>query len=148
MKQIASWASIHPELTHEDLAEFFNVTAPQVRYSLRKFAELSDLAQNTKKGKQMLSGLVSDIIDENSILESQIHKILTELEVDQDMPASSRVELLQQVMNVKEKFQKTQLAAHLRKPDAKIVAAIIRRFLPGASDEDIIKIFNEEKEKL
>jgi len=149
MKQIASWAVTHPDLTHDELAQIFECTIPQARYALQKYAELSELAQNTQRGKQVLQNLVKDTIDDEvEVLNSQVRSIIAALEVDQDMAISTRLQHLNNIMTIRQKIQAMSLSTHMKNVDAKIVAAIVRRFMPNASDDDIVKIYQEEKAKL
>ena len=148
MRQIAAWASTHTDWTDEEICDLFHCAAHQVRYAKKKFAELSALAQNTPKGKQMLGELINEFVDENEALKTQVHKIISDLEADSDLKPAPRLKLIKEVMIIKEKIMKTGLTGHLRAVDAELVAAIIRRFMPSSSDEDIIKIYNEEKKKL
>ena len=148
MKQIAAWAATHPDWTDDELCDLFKCEVHQVRYARKKFAELSALAQNTAKGKQMLGGLINEHVDDNEALKTQVHKIISDLEADSDMKPSPRLKLIKEVMIIKEKIQKTGLVGHLRALDAELVGLIIRRFAPNVNDDDVIKIYNEEKKKL
>lgn len=143
MKQIAAWKSTHPEISVKDLAEVFDITPFQVRYSLQKYSDFS-LMQNTKKGRQLVSNLISDVIDEESVIKSQMNTILSTLESDMDMAVSSRLNLMNQYLTLRTKVTNLTLQKHLKGIDAELVARIIRRFKPNATDEDVIKIFNEE----
>lgn len=143
MKQIASWKSVHPELSIKELAEVFDISPAQARYSLQKYSDFS-LMQNTKKGRQIVSGIISDVIDEESVIKSQMNTILSTLETDMDMAVSSRLNLMNQYLTLRTKVTNLTLQKHLKGIDAELVARIIRRFKPKATDEDVIKIFNEE----
>lgn len=148
MKQIAAWKSVHPELSHEQLAEIFECTPAQARYALQKYAELGEMAMATKKGKKVLSSLIKDYVDEDEILDKQIKEILSQLEVETNIAVSTRLQHIKDVLIIKEKAQKLKLEKHLRGIDSDIVAEIIKKFMPDATNEDIIKIFNEAKEKV
>jgi predicted transcriptional regulator len=148
MKQIAAWASTHKDWTDAEIADLFHVSTSQVRYARQKWSELSDLALNTKRGKEMLGTLISGKIDEREELESQVRLIISQLSADTSMSAGPRLKLMKEVMIIKEKLLKTGLIGHLRGLDAQIVAAIVRRYDPHASEEDIQKIYYEEKMKL
>lgn len=147
MKQIAAWKSLHPELSHKELAETFNITEAQARYSLQKYSDFA-LMQNTKNGRQIISGIIGDFIDEEKVISSQMTVILSELESNAEMAASSRLQMMNNYLTLKNKYQSLKLVKHLKGIDASIVASIIRRYEPNATDEDVIKIFKEELAKV
>jgi len=95
------------------------------------------IASKTKK-KKLKEISTMNSIDE--IFDKQIHFALAQLEDDKDAPAVERVAALF-------KLQQMMLSNHLKRADAGIVASIIRRFLPTATDVDIVKIYSEEVEK-
>jgi hypothetical protein len=103
--------------------------------------------QNTKKGRQIVGSLISDVIKEEDVIKNQISTILSELETSTDMVVSTRLKLMNEYLTLKNKVTALTLQKHLKSIDADLIARIIRRFKPSASNEDIIKIFNEELAK-
>ncbi len=146
MKQIAAWKSTHPDMTLKDLSKLFEVSEARVRYALQKYSDFA-LMQNTKKGRQIVGSLISDVIREEDVIKNQISTILSELETSTDMVVSTRLKLMNEYLTLKNKVTALTLQKHLKSIDADLIARIIRRFKPSASNEDIIKIFNEELAK-
>lgn len=152
MKAVAVWKSNHPGATIAELAERFNIKPHQVRYALDKYAEDANLMKNTRAGrKAVASALIGNgsperPADESSLelLNNQLALILAQLECDDAMPVMARVQALNTATRVKRLLQSMTLQHHLKRLDADIIAAIIRRYNPNVSDTEIIEIYNEE----
>jgi hypothetical protein len=149
MKQIATWAVMNPEMTQRELALKFNCSEAQVRYSFEKFGDVAVFSQNTRSGRKALTQILADTIDnDENIMREELKNIIAKLMVDSEMESTSKLQLLNMASTIKVKLQKVSMQNHMRDLDARTVAAIIRRYEPNASDEDIIKIYKEERKKL
>lgn len=62
------------------------------------------------------------------------------------LTAFEKVQLVKNIEVVQTKISQRQLKGNIRRPDAEVIARIIRRFIPEASDNDIINIYQEEME--
>lgn len=151
MKAVAVWKSNHPESTIAELAERFRLKPHQVRYALNKYAEDAQLMKNTRAGRKAAAGALMGQspdrpADESALelLNNQLALILTQLECDDAMPVMARVQALNTATRVKRLLQSMTLQHHLKRLDADIIAAIIRRYNPNVSDTEIIEIYNEE----
>jgi len=143
-KKIAVWKSNHPEATHEQLAERFNVDVHKVKYALEKFAERAELLNNTRKGIRIKSRIIAGSITDTEILKTQLNLCLAELENNQEMNINSRMDLVAKAMRVKSQLQAIEIESHIKRFDAALIKAIIKRFNPAVTDDDVIRIYNEE----
>lgn len=72
-----------------------------------------------------------------------IHQLMSE-----DLDGSKRVYLIKELTNIRDKMKKSDLESHMKGLDAKIVAALIRKLKPSASDDEIVKLWAEAAEKV
>ena len=70
-----------------------------------------------------------------------------EIQSAEDMEYGEKVYLLDKLSSIKKKIQAVDLKTHIKSVDARVIAEIIRRFEPDATDEDILNIFYEALEK-
>jgi hypothetical protein len=143
-KKIAIWKSNHPEATLSALAKKFSVKEHQARYALQKHAEQSELFRGTSKGRMMAAQMLQGEHDDLEVMKSQLQLCAGILETDQKLAVASRVKILYQMARIRQFLQSVDLEAHIKRADAEIIVRIIRRFLPDASNDDAIKIYNEE----
>lgn len=151
LKKIALWKASHPKCTLEELEKKFKVPTYVARYALQKFAELSEVAElmtATKKGRSILSEFTADEIDQVNLLKKQLNYCLAEIENNKSLVLSSRIDLLYKAMRIRVHLQQVEIESHLKRADALLIARIVRRFKPDATDEDVIKIYTEELMKL
>lgn len=147
MKQIAIWKANHPEETHKSLSERFGLPVHRVRYALQKNAELAETMKNTKRGRAIQSRYLAGSTDDLELLRKQFSFCVAELENDNSMAIASRIDLLNKIIRIKVYIQSVELQGHIKRTDAELIARIIKRFIPNATNEDIIKIYQEEFEK-
>ena len=83
------------------------------------------------------TGSVTDLI------KSQMTVCVQQL-YSENLTAASRMKLLKQLASLQKDVQATELEKHMTHIDAKIIAAIIRRFKPDADNDEIIRIYKEE----
>lgn len=101
----------------------------------------------TKKGRALQSEFMADSIDQIAVLKKQLNFILAELENNQKLVLSARIDMLYKAMRIRVHIQQVELESHLKRADADVIAMIIKRFLPDATDDQIIKIYTEEYQK-
>lgn len=151
LKEIAIYKALHPKTTYAFLEKKFSVPTYVVRYAIQKYAEYSvqaELMKATKKGRIIKSQYEAEDIDQITILKKQLNYCLAHLENDNKLALASRVDLLYKAMRIRLHIQQVELESHLKRADALLIANIIRRFRPQATDDEIIKIYNEEIEKI
>ncbi len=148
LKRIAIWKSNNPKATLESLEKKFKVPTHVARYALQKFAGEADLGKATKKGRMMQSKVIANDIDQVDVLKKQLNFCLAELENNNALALASRIDLLYKAMRIRVHLQSVELESHLKRADSDLIANIVRRFMPEATDDEIIKIYNEELAKL
>lgn len=147
IKRIAIYKKNNPELTHEEIANDFGVKAHQVRYAIEKYSEAIEMARSTKKGTQEQASIILEDIDDFDTLRKQLLKCLAELECNDKLATSSRVDILLKVTRIRRYIQTLELENHMKRADADIIANIVKRFLPNATNDEVIKIYQEELAK-
>lgn len=103
-----------------------------------KAGKLSIKAVKKSQKQRTSETAVLNSVDE--LFDKQLKYALAQLDTDSDAPAVERVAALH-------KLQQMMLISHMKRADANIVASIIRRFMPDASDSDVVKIYSEEVAK-
>lgn len=128
-----------------DLADRKNITYNQARNIMRKGKGGKLAAPNVLTRKKDLTKALQKDFD--AILNEQIKYAAAQLDVDTGMNAVDRVTMLHKLAATKKEAQKMSIEAHLKTTDAVLIAAIIRRYEPDATDDRVIKIYYEELEK-
>lgn len=134
----------HPGNTIAAIAEYFKVTPSQAYVANRQYKQ-GKLTVSRKVKPKKVDEVISEMTPDE-IIPSQYHACLAALEADKDIPVGERVKLLDMLVGIRKVNQQISIQNHLKKADAGIVSAIIRRYVPEASDDDIIKIIQEEAE--
>lgn len=145
--QIAVWKTTHPSWSIDKIAKKFGVGQHHVDYAFKKYSQDSELANTTRKGKAIKADILKDGIDETEAMKSQQKLILATLENDKNIPVQTRTQLLYTLTRIRMYLQRVELSAHLKKSDADIIGAIVRRFKPDVTNDEIVKIYYEELEK-
>lgn len=148
LKAIALYKAENPELTIKECAKKFNVIEHTARYAIDKYANDVQLLKGNSKGRIIASKVLAREMNEAELLKKQVAFILAQIEVNDKMPVTQRTELIRKVLTIKKAIQEIELESHLKRADAILIAAIIKRFLPEASNDDVIKIYREELAKL
>lgn len=152
LRVIKYWAK-HPELGPSAIASLFGITRAQARYILRQEQEgrlanvkIPGLGRRTKSSIQLRHD--ADTMDVDAVLEQQLRLCLAELNAMTSMILPERIERLQQLVAMRRSLLQMRLQSHLRRLDADIIAALIRRYDPDATDADIVRIYHETTELL
>ena len=142
-QQIATYKHKNPKISMSAIAEQFNVTVDQVNYAVQK----------SKKGELKLGRIrtkkinLDEIKSDENLLKVNYEKALKHLNSVDNIAVDDRINLLDKLANTSKTIQQMELQNHLKRLDANVIASIIRRFRPDATDDDIIKIYSEELEK-
>lgn len=148
LKSIAIYKAENPNTPLSHIAKNFRVPYHKARYAVDKYANDVNFLKGNAKGKITASKVIASRANEVDLMKHQTAYILAALEVNDKMPVIQRTEVLVKVARIKKLISDFELEAHLKRADAKIIAAIIHRFIPDASSDDIIKIYYEEMAKL
>lgn len=147
-KTLALYKVEYPDSSITEIAKKFRVKYHQARYAIDKYASDTEFLSMNKVSKIRASKLVAEHYDDIQLLEKQFKTCISQLEVDEKMVLPHRVEFLSKIMRIKVQLTRIELEKHLKRADASIIASIVKRFMPEATNDDIIKIYNEEKNKM
>jgi hypothetical protein len=123
-------------VSYVELAKMHACTYEQAREAHKRLlrGELKDRrGRRMKAGKGDISGTFHALID----------KAVTALDSDTSITGIELVQMLDKVASILKVDQQISLQGHLKRADATIIAAIIRRYEPEATDEDVIRIYRE-----
>lgn len=143
------------ELTIPQIMEEENVSYWQV-YRIITGQTKIDGSPRTDKGKSRTSmNEAGELVEAKWSLEDfkdledfQMFILMSALEdaATTKMEPADKVKLVKDIEVIQTKVAARQLKNNLRRPDAEVIARIIRRFQPNATDKDIISIYKEEAE--
>lgn len=143
---IGRYKERNPSASIREVADKFNVTYDQARNSINKWKEgkLKVTPARLKRKKiAEAQELPTDLL-----LEKQYKTLLAQLDSDDKMPADARAQMLEKLFQMRKTLQQVKLESHLKKTDAQVFSALVRKFNPCASDEDVITIYREVIESL
>ncbi len=143
---IAKHKEANPHLTYSELASMFNCTFYQARNAHQKY--LTGALNRSKP--RIRPAKIEHIRIEftaDELLERQYHIAIASLEAEKNLLLEERVKMLNILFDNRKILQQVKLESHIKRADSAIIASIIRRFEPEASDERIITIYREELEK-
>ena len=140
VNKIGKWKEKNPNASFTEVASIFDCSYDQARDACGKYcAGETKRTQPEKNSKPVETGDASEI--------DVYSATLKEVQNDVNMDAKTKVGLLDKLLSIKKKLQSIELTSHLKSLDSEVIAAIIRRYEPDATDEEVIKIFLEELEK-
>jgi len=148
MAAIAAFAAQNPAMSAPQIAAHFQIPVHQARYAIKKFAHEANISLRSAEGRSAAARLLEPSTDEPDAIRKQIRLTLAELDANPKMSPASRAEILFQITRIRQHLQSTELQAHLKRADAQIIKAIIKRFKPDVTDDDVIAIYSEDIEKL
>lgn len=143
MLQIAILKASHPELSTKELAKKFHTEAHKVRYALQVYGERAKLLGNTQLGNMAASRFIASAVDDVELLRGQLAYCLSQLETNPKMKIGPRIDHLYKAMRVRVYLQDVEIQSHIKSTDAELIAMIVRRFKPEATNDDIVKIYQE-----
>ncbi len=145
-KQIGRYAENNPHIPITEVATKYKVTYNQAYNAVKRYRQ-GKFSENSPRSKKIDTGIIKAKTDADTLLERQYHQAVAQLEADENMPADQRIALLDKLFSARKILQQVRLESHIKKTDASIVASIVRRYEPDASDERIIEVYREELEK-
>lgn len=143
--RIGKYSEDNPNVNIKDISLKFNVTYNQAYSAIQKYK--AGLLKQPKPKKDAPPPKELLELDTVEILKKTYHAAVAELNVCSDVRISDKITMLDKAFSMRKTLQQIELEGHIKKTDAAIIAAIIRRFAPDSTDEDIIKIYREEMEK-
>ncbi len=78
----------------------------------------------------------------------QLFLLMSALEdaASSNLEPAEKVKLVKDIEIIQTKITQRQLKGNIRRPDAEVIARIVRRFNPKATDKEIVAIYKEEME--
>lgn len=143
---IGRYKERNPSASIREVADKFNVTYDQARNAIQnwKLGKLKVTPARQKRKKiQEAKEMPTDYL-----LEKQYKTLLAQLDSDDKMPADARAQMLDKLFSMRKTLQQVKLESHLKKTDAQVFSALVRKFKPQASDEDVIAVYREVVESL
>jgi|GEM_PF-3166068 hypothetical protein len=144
-QKIGRYKDRYPKATLSEMAALFNVTVNQVRSSIEGFRSGKYSRTKPRRKSVDISTLLGQPPDK--ILESQYAFALAQLGSDDKLPADERIASLDKLARIYKTIQDSKIAKHIKSGDSAIVADIVRRYEPGATDERVITVIKEEYER-
>lgn len=145
--KIAKFKEKNPEYTIPEIAQQFKVSYGQVKGAIDRYNKglLGRSTQGNYQKKKILEILKTQ--NDETVFKEQYNMALAQLSDEKIATSGERIKLLDQLVGIRKVLQQIELEGHIKRADAGIIKAIIRRYEPNASDDDIIKIYREELEK-
>jgi hypothetical protein len=137
-RTIAKYKEKNPKVSYVQLAKMYNCTYEQAREAHKRL-ERGDLKD--RRGRPMRSIHASG--DVTGMFRTLIDTAVTALHEDTNISAIELVQMLDKVAGVLKIEQQLSLTSHLKRADAVLIAALIRRYEPQATDDDVIRIYRE-----
>ena len=146
-QRIARYKLKHPYVSMALLAEEFNCTEQQARRAWQAYKDGSmKKPPGTRRPRKRMEDLMNEK-DADELLLQQFHEIIAELAAKSQRTLEDRLSILKDLTEMRKKIQQVSLTAHMKRTDAGIVAIIIKRYEPDASEDEIIKIYKEAVEQ-
>jgi hypothetical protein len=127
------------------IAAMYHCTPEQVRaavadYHAGRFAGRRSTRSRSKKVDAVVDGVGSSAAQ----LRRAIRHTIAELEQTRLEPIE-RVQMIEKLTKAERELQRIELQDHMRRIDSEIYARTVRRFVPDATDQDVVKIYREEE---
>jgi len=144
--KIAKYADKYPDMRLTDIAEIFHVERNQVDYAIKQYKEGKLGTKPPAKSGKKTEELTKEFTP-LQLVEQQAHKVIAELTLEKGFALVDKVKLLGEITAVIKSVHQLSLTNHIKRADSVLIGMIIRRFLPDATDSDIVLIYQEELTK-
>jgi predicted DNA-binding protein YlxM (UPF0122 family) len=142
------------KISVESIADTYKVPPGTIYNILQQRVKLDKSPRadkGSKKGIQLpklptTDKLIRDGEPIETLLEIQAANTLIAIEKAK-LTIVEKAKILETVARIQKQIHEQKIENHLKRPDAQVIARIVRRFMPEASEADVIKIFREELEK-
>ena len=146
-KEIANYRVKNPDLPIDKLADYFDCTIHQARYAVNKAKHGTLGKKITSKAKAITAKLLMETDGVTKLFEGQLHYALAQMKATDTLDAMARVSMLEKIARAQKAYTEHEMQVHLKGIDMKAYIETIRMFKPDASQKEILKIFNEAKER-
>ena len=124
------------DITYGKLAERFNCTYNQAWQAHKDYQSGKLKEWRTKPNRRRSDG--------DTDLSYQYERGLEKL-AEADLSASEHWAILDKALSIRKTMQQVELMGHLKRIDSEIIARIIRRYEPHATDDRVVAIYKEEE---
>lgn len=145
-QKIGRYKSKNEKASYGELAEKFNVSYNQARSACIAWKE--GLLKRSSPKSNIKAVEAEKELPADELLEKQYHHAVAQLQANDKLPADERIAMLDKLFSMRKKLQQVKLESHLKKVDSEVFTAVIRRFEPHATDEDVIAIYRQIAEEL
>lgn len=144
-KQIADYKIKNPDASYAAIADLFQCSAAQVRYAITQAKKGKTTRKYTRKNQIQAAKLRMEEKSKDELFRNEVVYALALLSAKPGLDPVTRINALDKVARIEERMFNIEMGKHLKGMDFIIYSSTIRRFMPEASDKDILKIFNEVK---
>ncbi|HVZ40937.1 MAG TPA: hypothetical protein VHI13_16775 [Candidatus Kapabacteria bacterium] len=143
-------------VSYESMARAMNVSVAQVRKAVedyragrlrgarpskpRRQPSARDLV--TAKEADVAAALES-ISESDERFEEEYRLLVIDIAADRTLSTADRVQLMYKLTQVRLTMQRVSIGDHLHSLDAEVLLRLVRRFVPSATTDDVIKIIRE-----
>jgi hypothetical protein len=123
----------------------YNVVRGRVKV---KYSPRSDYGRRRRQEEGRRSFDVESMDHLDDFLMHQLTMALEDLNVKSNIEPAERVKILKDIAGLEKARKDRELERYLKRPDAILIARIMRRFNSTLTDDDVIRIFKEESTRL
>jgi len=142
-RKVAAWASKHPDESVRDVARYWDVSYDQARNAIEKHKAGKLATPPGRPSDKKVVAAITGELDVDAIIARQHEYAAAQLMASESMPVHERVKLVGDLVAIRKTIQAVTLQGHMKRIDAAVVAAIIRRYEPNATDDDVLRIYAE-----
>lgn len=140
-QRIGKFREDNPKIPITEIAEKFNCTYQQARKAIEDWKNGNLSRPRNRKSKNIE---IADITTPpDTMLENQFRIVLGSLESNLDLTVDVRTQLLDKCFSMRKQIQSLRLEHHIKRADAALIAIIIRKYEPTASDDRVLEIYQE-----
>lgn len=143
--KIGKFAANNPGAKMTDIAKEFNVTYNQVVHALKLYREGKLHKRRPRVKHQNIEAILVEKSTED-IIDEQYKYCAAQLQTQATIAVDDRISMLDKLVAMRKTLQTVKLEGHIKRTDAGIIALLVRKFEPEASDEDVVKYYREALE--
>lgn len=144
---IAKFAASNPDISVAAIADMYDCTVHQVRYAIGKGKEGRLQKKSTSTTRTIKAKLIENDKSEKEIFDQQKKYALAQLAADDKMSPDGRVTILYKLTRTEKLKTDHEMQLHLRGLDWQTFVETVKMLKPDASEKEIIRIYNEAKER-
>jgi hypothetical protein len=131
--------------------QIYNTISPRDAKSGKLVKEDGSIESKKLKAERTVTEMpdvdYSDFPSFEKFLEHEITVVISQLN-EKKVTIEKRTFILNKLADINKKLKAQLVESHLKNPDARIIISLMRRMKPDISDEEIIRIYKEESERI